>query len=57
MRAGGLPPIASEHLDTITHACLSMVHALACDYDIHYVCIVGDSPLCLLPGSFGEECC
>ena len=32
-----------------------MVHALACDYDIHYVCIVGNSPLCLLPGSFGEE--
>ena len=46
--AGASHTIASKHLDTIAHTCLSMVHALACDYDIHYVCIDGNSPLCLL---------
>jgi glycosyltransferase involved in cell wall biosynthesis len=50
-----LPTIASKHFDTITHTFLSMLHALVSGYDIHYVCIVGNSPLCLMPQLLGRR--
>lgn len=50
-----LPSIATKHLDTLSHTFLSLLHALFCNYDIHYVCIVGNSPLCLLLKLFGKK--
>ena len=44
-----LPSVQSKHLDTLSHTALSMIHAAFCNYDIVYVCIVGNSPLCLIP--------
>lgn len=44
-----LPSIQSKHLDTLTHTALSLLHGLFQGYDIVYVCIVGNAPLCLLP--------
>lgn len=43
-----LPSIPSKHLDTISHTFISLVHALISGNDIYYICIVGNSPLCLL---------
>jgi glycosyltransferase involved in cell wall biosynthesis len=50
-----LPSIPTKHLDTLTHAALSMVHALAARFDIYYVCIVGNSPVCLLGRLLGGK--
>jgi glycosyltransferase involved in cell wall biosynthesis len=44
-----LPSIKTKHLDTITHTLLSLIHAMFCNYDLIYICIVGNSPLCLIP--------
>jgi glycosyltransferase involved in cell wall biosynthesis len=44
-----MPSIRSKHLDTITHTALSLLHGIFCGYDIVYVCIVGNSPLCIFP--------
>lgn len=44
-----LPSIQSKHLDTLSHTALSLLHSLFQGYDIVYVCIVGNAPLCLLP--------
>lgn len=44
-----LPSVQTKHLDTLTHTLLSMGHALASGFDVYYVCIVGNSPVCLLP--------
>lgn len=44
-----LPSIRSKHLDTLSHTALSLLHGLFQGYDIVYVCIVGNAPLCLLP--------
>jgi glycosyltransferase involved in cell wall biosynthesis len=49
-----LPSIQTKHLDTITHALVSMLHAIAAGHDIYYVCIVGNSPICLLPQLLGR---
>ena len=43
-----LPSIRNKHLDTPTHAFLSLVHALWQGADVLYLVIVGNSPLCLL---------
>jgi glycosyltransferase involved in cell wall biosynthesis len=50
-----LPSIKSKHLDTITHTFLSLIHALFCNYDIIYIVIVGNSPLCIIPKLFGKK--
>lgn len=44
-----IPSLRFKHLDTLSHTALSLLHALFCRYDIVYVCIVGNSPLCILP--------
>ncbi|WJW76292.1 glycosyltransferase [Thiohalobacter sp. IOR34] len=44
-----LPSIQSKHLDTLSHTFISILHALFSRNDIIYICIVGNSPLCLLP--------
>lgn len=44
-----LPSIRSKHLDTLSHTALSLLHGLFQGYDIVYVCIVGNAPLCILP--------
>lgn len=49
-----LPSIPTKHLDTITHTALSMVHALISGYDVLYVVIVGNSPLCVIPKLLGK---
>jgi len=48
-----LPSIKTKHLDTITHTFLSLIHALFCNYDLIYICIVGNSPLCIIPKMLG----
>lgn len=48
-----MPSVRSKHLDTITHTALSLLHGMFCGYDIVYVCIVGNSPLCVLPRLMG----
>lgn len=50
-----LPSIPTKHLDTLTHATASMVHALAAGFDILYVCIVGNSPVCMLGKVLGRR--
>lgn len=48
-----IPSIPTKHLDTISHTALSLLHAAFCGYDVIYVCIVGNSPLCVLPRLLG----
>jgi glycosyltransferase involved in cell wall biosynthesis len=43
-----LPSIRNKHLDTPTHAFLSLLHALWHGADVFYLVIVGNSPLCLI---------
>jgi len=50
-----MPSIPTKHLDTITHTLLSAVHATAGRYDVYYFCIVGNSPVCVLPQVFGKR--
>lgn len=50
-----LPSVRSKHLDTLSHTFISLIHSLAGKYDIHYVCIVGNSPLLLIPRMFGKK--
>jgi N-acetylglucosaminyldiphosphoundecaprenol N-acetyl-beta-D-mannosaminyltransferase len=40
-----LPTIPTKSLDTIVHTALSLVHALWCNYQIIYLCGVGNAPL------------
>ncbi|RYY96914.1 MAG: DUF1972 domain-containing protein [Comamonadaceae bacterium] len=50
-----LPSIRSKHLETLSHCFLSLVHALVSGHDIHYMVIVGNSPLCWLAHLFGRK--
>ena len=50
-----LPSVRTKHLDTLSHTLLSLLHALFCGYDILYICIVGNSPLCLLTKLFKKK--
>lgn len=50
-----LPSIATKHLDTLSHTFFSLIHALISGYNIYYICIVGNSPLCLLTKIFGKK--
>lgn len=51
-----LPSIRTKHLDTITHTFLSLLHALPREFDVYYIFIVGNSPLCALTRVFGKRC-
>lgn len=50
-----LPSIPTKHLDTITHTFLSLLHALPRAFDIYYIFIVGNSPLCALTRLFNKR--
>lgn len=50
-----LPSIRTKHFDTISHTLLSLLHALFYGFDIYYICIVGNSPLCLLTKMFRKK--
>ena len=50
-----LPSIATKHLDTLTHALLSLVHALFTGKQVYCMVIVGNSPLVLLTKLFGRR--
>ena len=50
-----LPTIRNKHLDTIFHTFLSIIHAIFKKYDVVYLCIVGNSPLCFIPRLFGSK--
>lgn len=50
-----LPSIATKHLDTLSHAFLSLVHALATRQQVYSMVIVGNSPLCLITRLFGRR--
>lgn len=50
-----LPSIATKHLDTLTHAFLSLVHALCTRQQVYSMVIVGNSPLVLLTRLFGKK--
>ncbi len=55
VRLVSLPSIQTKHLDTITHAALSSLHAMFQGYDIAYYCIVGNSPLVWIPRLMGAR--
>lgn len=55
VRIVSLPSIPTKHLDTITHALVSTLHAIVQRYDIVYYCIVGNSPLVWLPRLVGAK--
>lgn len=44
-----LPTVKSKFLDTFVHTFLSVIHALFCNYDIIYICGVGNSLLTGIP--------
>jgi N-acetylglucosaminyldiphosphoundecaprenol N-acetyl-beta-D-mannosaminyltransferase len=48
MRIIGLPTIPTKNLDTIVHTTLSMLHAMWKQYDIIYLCGVGNAVLARL---------
>lgn len=50
-----LPAIRSKHLETLSHAFLSMCHAVFSGHDIFYMVIVGNSPLCVLARLLGRK--
>ena len=50
-----LPSIATKHLDTLTHALLSLLHALFTRKQVYCMVIVGNSPLVLLTKLFGRR--
>lgn len=50
-----LPTIKNKHFDTIFHTSLSVFHSIFQRYDIVYFCIVGNSPLTLVPRLFGAK--
>src|SRR5262245_9810199 len=54
MRLVKLPTIRSKHLDTITHATLSAVHALGQRYDVALFFNVGVSGICWVPRLAGQ---
>ncbi len=49
MRIVHVRGIATKHLDTITHTCLSVIHVLFKRHDIVVLCISGNSPLAFIP--------
>ena len=49
-----LPSLPTKHLDTISHAFFSLLHALRAKYDILYFVIVGNSPVCWLAKKLGK---
>ena len=50
-----LPSIATKHLDTLSHALLSLLHALFTRQQVYSMVIVGNSPLALLARLFGRK--
>lgn len=50
-----LPSFSSKHLDTISHTFLSLIHACFCDYDVIYICGVGNAILSFIPRIFGKK--
>lgn len=50
-----LPSIATKHLDTLSHALLSLLHALCTRQQVYSMVIVGNSPLALLTRLFGKK--
>ncbi len=48
-----LPTISNKHFDTIVHTFFSVLHSLLQGFDIVYFCIVGNSPLTIIPRLFG----
>jgi glycosyltransferase involved in cell wall biosynthesis len=55
MRLVKLPTIRSKHFDTIAHAFLSSVHALACRFDVALYFNVGTSLVCWIPRLAGQR--
>lgn len=50
-----LPTIRNKHLDTIFHTFISVLHGIFKRYAIIYFCIVGNSPLTIIPRIFGAK--
>jgi glycosyltransferase involved in cell wall biosynthesis len=50
-----LPSIATKHLDTLSHALLSLLHALCTRQQVYSMVIVGNSPLALLTRLLGKK--
>jgi glycosyltransferase involved in cell wall biosynthesis len=50
-----LPTLKNKHLDTFFHTFLSVLHGIFQKYDIVYFCIVGNSPLTIIPRLFGAK--
>lgn len=50
-----LPSIPSKHLDTLSHATLSLLHALITRQQVFNMVIVGNSPLVFLAHLFGRK--
>lgn len=50
-----LPTVKHKHFDTLFHTFLSVSHAIFQKYDIVYFCIVGNSPLTIIPRIFGQK--
>lgn len=55
MRLVKLPTIQRKHLDTITHALLSALHALGMRYDVALFFNVGTSPVTWIPRLAGQR--
>jgi len=49
VRLIGLPSIRTKHLETISHTLVSVLHGLTRQYDIVYLCGVGNTPLAWIP--------
>lgn len=45
----GMPSIRTKHLETISHTLTSVLHGLSRQYDVVYVCGVGNAPLVWIP--------
>jgi glycosyltransferase involved in cell wall biosynthesis len=50
-----LPSVRTKHLDTITHTALSVLHGLTQQYDIVYICGVGNAPVGWVPRLAGAK--
>jgi len=50
-----LPTIPTKHLDTIVHTILSIIHSIFRNYDIIYICGVGNSILSIVPRVLGRK--